>query len=109
LRSSSYRQLYLAPEANVVVARWTAPATGKYWILGEFEGLDLSLPNVTVAIYENGTTILFDNSLTFFGDDVTFNLSGLTMREGTTIDFVATSTDAANDNVGLAATIDQLK
>lgn len=101
--------LYIAPEANVVSVRWTAPATGKYWIFGEFEGLDLSLPNVTVAIYENGTTVLYDSSLTFFGDYVTFNLYGLTMREGTTIDFVATSTDAANDNVGLAATIDQLK
>jgi hypothetical protein len=101
--------LYVAPEANVAVARWTAPATAKYWIFGEFQGLDLSLPNVTVAIYENGTTILFDNSLTFFGDYQTFNLGGLTLKEGTTIDFVVTSTDPANDNVGLAATIDQIK
>jgi hypothetical protein len=101
--------LYLAAEANVVAARWTARESGKYRIFGQFQGLDLSLPNVTVAIYENGTTILFDSSLTFFGDYQDFNLSGLTLKKGTTIDFVATSTDAANDNVGLVATIDQIQ
>jgi hypothetical protein len=101
--------LYIGAEANAVVVRWTAPAAGKYWIFGQFQGLDLSLPNVTVAIYEDQTTALFTNSLTFFGDYQDFNLSGLTLKKGTTIDFVVTSTDAANDNVGLVATIDQIK
>lgn len=101
--------LYIAPEANVVAARWTAPSSAKYSIFGEFQGLDLSLPTVTVAIYENGTTALFTNSLTFFGDYVAFNLSNLALPAGTTIDFVVTSTDPGNDNVGLAATIDQIK
>jgi hypothetical protein len=101
--------LYLAAEANVAVVRWTAPASGKYWIFGQFQGLDLNLPNVTVAIYENQTTVLFTNSLTFFGDYQNFNVSGLTLKKGATIDFVSTSTDVSNDNVGLMATVDQIK
>jgi hypothetical protein len=71
--------------------------------------LDLSLPTVTVAIYEDQATALFSNSLTFFGDYQDFNISGLTLKKGTTIDFVVTSTDASNDNVGLTATIDLIK
>ena len=82
--------------------------TGRYWIFGQFQGLDLDLPSVTVAVYEDQATELFSNSLTFFGDYQDFNLSGLTLRKGSTIDFVVTSTDAANDNVGLTATIDQI-
>jgi hypothetical protein len=101
--------LYLSPENNAVVLRWTSPAAGKYWIFGQFQGLDLSLPTVTVAIYEDQTTALFSNSLTFFGDYQDFNISGLTLKKGTTIDFVVTSTDASNDNVGLTATIDLIK
>ena len=72
-------------------------------------GVDLDLPNVTVAIYENGTTALFNSILTFFGDYQAFNLSELTLKAGTTIDFVVNSTDDSYDNVGLAATIDQVK
>jgi hypothetical protein len=101
--------LYLAPEANVAAVRWTAPAAGKYWIFGQFQGLDVSLPNVTVAIYENKTTLLFTNSLTFFGDYQEFNTGSVTLKKGATIDFVATSGDAANDNVGLIATIDEIE
>lgn len=69
----------------------------------------MDLPNVTVAIYENGTTALFNSILTFFGDYQAFNLSELTLKAGTTIDFVVNSTDDSYDNVGLAATIDQVK
>ena len=69
----------------------------------------MDLPNVTVAIYENGTTALFNSILTFFGDYQALNLSELTLKAGTTIDFVVNSTDDSYDNVGLAATIDQVK
>jgi len=101
--------LYLAVQANVTVVRWTAPASGTFSIYGLFQGLDLLLPNVTVAIYENGTTSLFSNSLTSFEGVQEFSLTNVTLEAGTTIDFVATSTDPYDDNVGLVATIDQIR
>ena len=86
--------LYLGGQTDAAVARWTAPVSGKYWIFGQFQGLDLDLPNVTVAIYENGTTVLFDNSLAFFGDYQNFILSDLTLKAGTTVDFIVFGGDS---------------
>jgi len=101
--------LYMGAQTNVVATRWTAPASGTFWIIGQFRGLDLLLPELTVAIYENGTTPLYTSSLAFFGDFEDFNLSRLTLQAGATVDFVVTSTDLYDDNVGLAATIDQIR
>ncbi len=102
-------EVWLAPEYNVVVARWTAPTSGAFWIFGEFQALDLSMTDATIQVVENGTNTLYSGNLTFFGGFQTFNLPGLRLKAGTTIDFLATSSSAANDNVGLAATIDQIQ
>jgi hypothetical protein len=101
--------LYMGAQTNVVVARWTAPSSGTFWILGQFRGLDLLQPQLTIAIYENGTQPLYTNSLGFFGDYQDFSLSNVTLQAGTTIDFAVTSTDLYDDNVGLAARIDQIR
>jgi len=101
--------LYMNSEANASVVRWTAPATGRYWIFGEFQGLDLDLANVTVTIYANGNTILFVNSLSFFGDYKAFILKAVPLNQGATVDFVVSSTSVDYDNVGLTATIDQIE
>jgi len=71
--------------------------------------LDLLQPQLTIAIYENGTQPLYTNSLGFFGDYQDFSLSNVTLQAGTTIDFAVTSTDLYDDNVGLAARIDQIR
>jgi hypothetical protein len=101
--------LYLGAQTDAAVVRWTAPVSGRYWIFGQFQGLDLDLPNVSVDVYQDGTTSLFSGSLTSFGFYLDFDLSGLTLKAGSTIDFIVYSTDASYDNVGLTATIDRIE
>lgn len=102
-------ELWMGPENNMVVVRWTAPVTAEYWIFGEFQGIDLNLPVVTVTIVENGTDSLFSGTISTFGYFETFNLSNLHLKAGTTIDFTASAGTVNSDNIGLAATIDQIQ
>lgn len=102
-------ELWMAPENNMVVVRWTAPVTGEYWIFGEFQGIDLNLPTVTVQVVKNGTDVLYSGTISTFGVFNTFNLSKLQLKAGTTIDFTASANTVNSDNIGLAATIDQIQ
>ena len=78
----------------------------------------MSFPNsagveLNTSLYtQQVETIIAPTNMLWLGPEANyqdFNLSGLTLKAGTTIDFAATSTDAAYDNVGLAATIDRVE
>ncbi len=102
--------LALGIQQNAILLRWTAPAAGNYSITGSFQGIDLHLPVVDVGIYENGNTVLYANSLSFFGDLLTFNIPNLTLAAGTTIDFAGAYTNTpSEDNATVTATIDQIQ
>jgi len=98
--------LALGIQQNAILLRWTAPAAGTYSITGSFQGIDLNLPVVDVGIYENGNTVLYSNSLSFFGDLFNFNFPAVTLAAGATIDFAGAYTSTPNeDNVTVTATI----
>jgi hypothetical protein len=102
--------VWLGAQANAAVTRWTAPVTGVYTITGAFQAISLDLPTVNVGIFRNGTTSLFFDSFTSFGQEKSFTLSALPLAAGTTIDFAAAYTDdAGSDNIGLTATISLLQ
>lgn len=102
--------LALGIQQNAILLRWTAPAAGTYSITGSFQGIDLHLPVVDVGIYENGSTVLYSNTMNFFGDLLDFSFPDLTLAAGTTIDFAGAYTSTPNeDNATVTATINQLK
>jgi hypothetical protein len=105
-----YNVLWLGPEANAVIARWTAPSAGNYTIIGSFQAIDTELAPVDLGILRDGATFLFTDSFTFYGEAKSFTLSNISLTAGTTIDFeLAYTTDAYYDNVGLIASINLLK
>ncbi|MGD0365653.1 MAG: IPT/TIG domain-containing protein [Bryobacteraceae bacterium] len=102
--------LALGIQQNAILLRWTAPAAGTYSITGSFQGIDLHLPVVDVGIYENGDTVLYSESLSFFGDLLNFDISTITLAAGTTIDFAGAYTStSAEDNATVTATINQIR
>ncbi|MGA2136977.1 MAG: IPT/TIG domain-containing protein [Bryobacteraceae bacterium] len=102
--------LALGIQQDAVLLRWTAPATGTYSIIGSFQGIDLHLPVVDVGVYENGNTVLYSNSLSFFGDLLTFDVSNIALVAGATIDFAgAYTTTPSEDNATVTATINQVQ
>jgi hypothetical protein len=58
---------------------------------------------------KNGTDVLYSGTISTFGVFNTFNLSKLQLKAGTTIDFTASANTVNSDNIGLAATIDQIQ
>lgn len=103
--------LWIGAQGNAGIVRWTAPATGHYSIAGSFlsNDFDVSIP-VNVRILANGSTSLFADAFSVFGETKSFSLSNLPLIAGTTIDFEAAYTSTPyNDNVALIATVSLLK
>lgn len=103
--------LWLGAQENAVIARWTAPESGDYAIIGSFSAIDLDTDNavaIRVAILQDGTTSLFSDTFDSFGVDKSFNLNR-TLSKGATIDFAAAyTTTADSDNIGLKASIKKI-
>jgi hypothetical protein len=102
--------LWLGAQANSVIVRWTAPTPGDYSIIGRFQGIDTYLSPVNIAILQNGATLLWTDSFTFYGEAKSFALSKLPLAVKATIDFeLAYTTDAGSDNVSLNAAVNLLQ
>jgi hypothetical protein len=102
--------IWLGAQANAVMARWTAPFTGNYTIVGSFQANDTYEQTVKVGILKNDSTFLLTDSFSAFGEVKDFALSNVPLTAGTTIDFeLAYTTSAGSDNVTLIATINLLR
>jgi hypothetical protein len=102
--------LWLGAQDNAVMARWTAPYTGNYSIIGSFQANDTYESKVNLGILKDGSTVLLTGSFSSFGEAKNFTLSSIPLAAGTTIDFELAYTDTANsDNASLVASIDLLK
>jgi hypothetical protein len=98
--------LWLAVESNEVIVRWTAPATGIYLISGSFTGIDTHGASVNVGIYQDVAAALAQGNISAYRQTYAFNLPGVHLAAGTTIDFTGVYTDTGDyDSVGLIATI----
>jgi len=82
--------LWLDPEEYGVAVEFTAPTTGTYNIVGNFLGIDTGENSHPVEILENGSTVVYSNMISRYGEDDAFNLSGafaLPLSAGDTITF----------------------
>ena len=87
------------PPINNAVLRFTTTNAGIYSVTGDWESLDKG--STINYILHNGVT-LFSSS----NDNSIFNLSGISLANGDTIDFVVNSNgDPFYDSTGLRATI----
>ena len=98
--------LGMEPESATDVIRWTAPTAGNWSITGLFQGIDTSEHSHNVEILENsGTQILAPTSISFFGQQVSFDAT-VTLAKGDTIDFIVQTGSTYTDlSTGLTATI----
>lgn len=101
-------QLLLAPRSLPSDLRWVAPSSDTYNVAGLFERLDSSSKApVSIAVIQNGTSVLFrgDDFITFH-EQRPFELSGLSLQAGDTLDFyaVATTSDSYT-GTGVAVTV----
>jgi hypothetical protein len=102
--------IWLGAQANAVIARWTAPSTGNYTIIGSFQANDTYEQTVKVGVLKDGSTFLLTDSFSSFGEAKDFALSSVPLTAGTTIDFELAYTDTSNsDNGSLVASINLLK
>jgi hypothetical protein len=77
--------LWLDPESGNVAVRFTASAAGTYTIAGSFIGIDVSENSHPVQIFD-GSTSIFNSTISTYGQNVAFNLSE-TLAAGQTITF----------------------
>lgn len=73
------------------VIRWTAPTSGTFSIIGEFEGADSRGVNNQVYVVINGTTA-FSDAVTSTGDLAPFSLTNVNLTAGDHVDFLLTNT-----------------
>ena len=100
--------LWLAIQANEVVVRWTAPATGEYLAAGTFSGIDTGQAPVSVMVYVNGA-VSAQSTISSYGQSYSFKTGALALKAGATIDFAgAFTTNDSYDNVGLTTNVYQL-
>lgn len=100
-------ELRLDPQNTAgTIVRFNAPTTGNaYSVSGQFQGIDTGQHSVIVKVFSNGTQ-QYTNTINSFGAVDAFNLTGLSLVAGQTVDFVViTNSDCCNLSTGLAATI----
>jgi hypothetical protein len=97
----------LDPETTAgVIVRFTAPWDDVYDVSGSFQAIDTSHHSTTGEIWVNNTNSFPAASLGVYGSSQPFNLTGLTLSAGDTIDFIVKSTsDCCYLATGLAGTI----
>jgi hypothetical protein len=104
--------LHPGPSGEYSIARWTAPASGTYSIVGDFTGLDWYYPTSTdVHILQNNNAEvqLFSGNINSYNVPLNFSLNVI-VAAGDTIDFAVGfgSGGFFGDATGLAATITPL-
>jgi hypothetical protein len=98
-------ELRLDPQSLQVIVRFTVPNASTFAVQGLFQGIDSGQHSANVAVFVNGASQLGD-TITSFGQQKTFNLSGLVLSSGDHIDFIVTSnSDASFLSTGLNAVI----
>jgi hypothetical protein len=100
--------LHPGPDGEYSVARFTAPATGEYYVAGSFFGEDTSGTSTDVHILTNGVSV-FDGEVTGFGPGTgpSFYIQ-VTLGAGEHVDFAVgygTNGNFYNDSTGLSAQI----
>jgi uncharacterized protein (TIGR03382 family) len=98
-------ELRLDPQSLQAIVRFTAPNSSTFAVQGLFEGIDSGQHGTNVSVFVNGVS-QFGDIITSFGQQKTFNLSGLVLNSGDHVDFIVTSnSDASFLSTGLSATI----
>jgi hypothetical protein len=98
-------ELRLDPQSLQVIVRFTVPNASTFAVQGLFQGIDSGQHSANVAVFVNGASQLGD-TITSFGQQKTFSLSGLVLSSGDHIDFIVTSnSDASFLSTGLSAVI----
>lgn len=73
------------------VIRWTAPSSGVFDIVGEFEGNDSRGVDNQVYVVINGTSV-FSDAVTSPTDIAPFSVAGVVLAAGDHVDFLLTNT-----------------
>jgi hypothetical protein len=98
-------ELRLDPQSLQVIVRFTVPNASTFAVQGLFQGIDSGQHSANVAVFVNGASQLGD-TITSFGQQKTFSLSGLVLSSGDHLDFIVTSnSDASFLSTGLNAVI----
>jgi len=83
--------LWLDPESGNVSVVFTAPLTGTYNITGDFLGIDTGENSHPVEILEDGTTVLYNGTISSYGGEDSFSgvsdLTDISLNAGDTITF----------------------
>jgi hypothetical protein len=89
------------------IVRFTAPWTDVYAVNGSFEALNTSHHPTTGEIWTNNTNAFAPVTIGAYGDNHPFNLTGISLSAGDTIDFIVKSPtlDCCYLGTGLAGTI----
>jgi hypothetical protein len=98
--------LWLDPQADTDIVRWTAPASGTWNVTGQFQGIDVGEQAHNVEILVNYSTVLLaPTTVSQFGQVVPFDQS-VSLTAGNTIDFIVAATAGyGNLATGLSAAI----
>ena len=89
------------------VARWTAPTTGWFSVVGLFQGIDTRGTTTDVHILQDSATTLLGANINGFGDQAPFSFARY-LAAGETLDFVVGfgfNGTFWDDSTGLAVTI----
>ena len=106
----AYLQLHPGPNKEVSVVRWTAPTSGKFFLQGAVEGLDLyTTTNLYVVL--NSEKLVFNPTIDSYKSPLFFH-HVLTMSAGDTLDFaVDVGQDGTyfNDSTGIQFKVTQMQ
>lgn len=98
-------ELNLDPEANTVMALWTAPVAGMWSVSGFFSGLDTASASHPAEVILNGSTTLFSTTVDTPGKVSTFSITNA-LSVGDTLGFeVGTGNSGFFLGTGFDATI----
>jgi len=81
-------ELRLDPQSSQAIVRFTVPNASTFAVEGLFQGIDSGQHSTNVAVFVNGES-QFGDTITGFGQQKTFNLSGLVLSSGDHVDFIA--------------------
>jgi hypothetical protein len=98
-------ELNMDPEANSVMATWTAPSAGNWSISGFFSGLDTGSASHPAEVILNSSSTLFSTTIDSFGEVSNFSFT-LALNAGDVLDFEVDSGNGGyNLGTGFDATI----
>jgi len=79
-------ELNMDPETISVVARWTAPSEGTWFVSGYFSGIDTNEGRHPASVILDSSTTLFSTSIDRFGEKSLFSFA-ISLNPGDTVDF----------------------